>query len=694
MRSLLCLALVTLAVLLFAWTCVPALSGANEPANEKLLLGFEEEEFARIGKAIKITRKEGKTKEGKPYVAWQSPGGFTALGQWVVYKGNASQGQHALGIGLVTNQQDITYSPTRIALPPEPVRYHGLLNNTWAGPSGALFNTCGVFRRVFPSDWSEYDLLRLDAYADEVKQTIRVILEDEEIGPPIVRDLTVTPGKWVTLEIDLGAAARERKLDLKRMASLAIGVTDLHEKPKGVRQHTALIDNLRLAHTKTRARLPVVRDTSSYRLPEYYRASKPRPEKLPEGKPDRSPLKLEKPIVIPTAKPALVTPVGWVAAFDNKRLLLGYHLGANRAGSTNVLLLQSLDGGQTWRGLDGGEKPSPMHVFNPDHGSGRGDVVGTRADVLLFNNLGCAGPNIASLRLFAKKLTFTGKGWELRTVPSLVDCDLRHCNSNHSIVRTGDGRLWAAYGLVGRLGTNCINVRYSDDDGISWKGWAEGKSGVLPGSIASEKKGVGFGYTFEEPCLVPFGKGVACIWQERHRTAMYSFDKVLWSHFDGKAWSPIREIKEPKRAVYSPVTRPPLHAVSVGGKEIFLVSALFDGVLHYQDGKWKEPPVKIPAGSRISAAGDKAIVVVAGVSSAANKGPVVLRSWQRSSSGRWSDPVELAREEAPLSHKHDGIYVIRPGLVVQPYAPPNFVPVAWTCEGQKGIRFLRVPVVD
>src|SRR5262249_40402929 len=162
-------------------------------------------------------------------------------------------------------------------------------------------------------------------------------------------------------------------------------------------------------------------------------------------------------------------------------------------------------------------------------------------------------------------------------------------------------------------------------------GWAEGKSGVLPGSLHSDKKGVGFGYTFEEPCLVPFGKGIACIWQERHG---YDFVRLLWAHFDGKAWSPIQEIERPKRTVQGPVTRPPIQAVGLQGKEIFLVSALWGGVLHYQDEKWKVEAADIPAGSRISAAGDRAVVVVAGVSSAANKGPVVLRSWQRSTSGR------------------------------------------------------------
>src|SRR5262249_47577973 len=197
-----------------------AVAGAFELPAEKPLLGFEEEDLARISKAIKITRKEGKTKEGTPFVGWEGAGGFAQLGQWMVFKGKASQGQHALGIGLVRYQQALTYSPTKFDLPPEPVFYYGLLNDPYAS-NGSLFNTSGVFRRIVPIDWSEYDLLRLDAHGEEVKQTIRIVLEDEEISPPIVRNLVVEPGKWVTLEIDLRAAVKERGLDLKRMATLA-----------------------------------------------------------------------------------------------------------------------------------------------------------------------------------------------------------------------------------------------------------------------------------------------------------------------------------------------------------------------------------------------------------------------------------------------------------------------------------------
>jgi hypothetical protein len=67
--------------------------------------------------------------------------------------------------------------------------------------------------------------------------------------------------------------------------------------------------------------------------------------------------------------------------------------------------------------------------------------------------------------------------------------------------------------------------------------------------------------------------------------------------------------------------------------------------------------------------------------------------WHRMADGTWSEPRELAREELPLSGVQ-GLNELRPGLVMQAYAPPNFVPIAWSCEGQKWIKFLRVPVID
>jgi hypothetical protein len=303
--------------------------------------------------------------------------------------------------------------------------------------------------------------------------------------------------------------------------------------------------------------------------------------------------------------------------------------------------------------------------------------------------MGCNGTVLSSLRWFAQKLTFTGQGWEVEKTPALVDCDLRHCSSNQSVVRAPDGRLWCAYGLVGRLGTNHINVRYSDDDGVTWRASRARTSGVLPGSMGPDRDGVGFGYTHEEPCLVPFGSGVACIWED---VSFRDRARLQWARFDGAKWSAIEEIAAPPRAGHV-WCRPQLHAVSVGGKEVFLASGFRNGMLHYRDGKWQQEPIDVPFGGRLSVAGDKTVVVVAARSETADprKGPMVIQAWQRRADGRWSGPRELAREEHPLAGM-EGANVLRPGLVVQAYAPPNFVPVAWSCKGQKWVKYLRIPV--
>jgi hypothetical protein len=334
-----------------------------------------------------------------------------------------------------------------------------------------------------------------------------------------------------------------------------------------------------------------------------------------------------------------------------------------------------------------------------DHQAGRGDVVGRRGDVIVMSNMGCYGTVLSPPRYFSSKLTYTGKGWKLFEEPALVDCDLRHCTSNQSVVRTPDGRLWAAYGLVGRLGTNHINVRYSDDDGATWKASREGTSGVIPGSVVPEKLGIGFGYSLDEPCLVPFGKGVACIWDEYPPNK--ERNRLRWSHFDGLQWSAVEDLPAPPRTG-SVWCRRHLHAVSLGGKEIFVASGFRKGVLHYHDGKWTQAPIDAPFGARLSVAGDTTVVVV-GINSAGKgdlekpdnqalrKGPMTLHAWQRSPDGKWSGPRELAREEHPLTGM-GALNELRPGLQVQAYAPPNFVPIAWSCENQKWVKYLRVPV--
>ena len=352
--------------------------------------------------------------------------------------------------------------------------------------------------------------------------------------------------------------------------------------------------------------------------------------------------------------------------------------------------------GQTWRGWDGAAEPGRVPLREMTHQAGRGDVVGTGADVMLLTNLGCNGPASAGPTLFVERFSLGARGWQRRKELALVDCDLRHCNSNQSIVRAATGRLYAAYGYTSRLGTIAVGVRYSDDDGRTWQSWRSGKNGILPGGLHSQEDGIGFGYTFEEPCLVPLGGHVACIWCKR---VGYGYREIKWT--------PIRRpkvvarsrssSKRKKRDAYNP-TRPAVHAVSVGDGEIFMVNALYKGVLHFKDGRWKREAEDIPAGSRISVAGDRHIVVIAthgkesdlstspGVVEA--KGAVELRAWHRLADGQWKGPLVVASEPTPLASP-DNRWYARPGFVVQPYAPPNFVPIAWTCGKKWGEGIAR-----
>ena len=212
-----------LACLTPLWCAWPAGHSA-EPAGEKLLLGFEEAEVKQWAEVLKGARTEAKTKDGAPHVVLTTaPAGNPAAQQWRFFKGKASQGDYAMGLSLMGPSEKFAFS-----VPPEPQRYYGMFRNN-AVTSYAL-NTCGTFRRLMPMDWSAYDRLRLDVYCEESAQTIRVQLEDEEIAPPIDRNLVVQPGKWTTLEIDLREAEKTRKLDLKRMATLVVAVVKVDGK--------------------------------------------------------------------------------------------------------------------------------------------------------------------------------------------------------------------------------------------------------------------------------------------------------------------------------------------------------------------------------------------------------------------------------------------------------------------------------
>jgi hypothetical protein len=233
-----------------------------------------------------------------------------------------------------------------------------------------------AFRDLFPADWSEYDLLRLDVFSEKTAVTVGVVLEDEEIEPPVVRNIRCEPEKWVTVEIDLRAAERSRGLDLKHLVELTVSPFG------GKRNSFVWIDNLRLAKRDSAVSFPRARDDSPWELSQEAvaccrRSESLLPEVLPKTVPDRSPIRIEDPIVIQgtvldevaTAKNLdglpiprghgkdyiALAPCGWVAAYDNSRLLVGF----TGYGERDMFALQSVDGGTHWRGLDGSEHAQP-----------------------------------------------------------------------------------------------------------------------------------------------------------------------------------------------------------------------------------------------------------------------------------------------------------------------------------------------
>jgi hypothetical protein len=416
--------------------------------------------------------------------------------QWSLYEGNASQGKYAAGLGL-TRWPDRAMPgvfPTKKTAPFDNhdtvMHYVGMFAD---GDWKRLFNTSGIHHVFLPTDWSDYDLLRLDVYCRNMTLEYRIALEDEEILPPVVRAMQVPADQWTTLELDLRAAAKGRGLDPRKIVSMAVAVTDIVQgeldqtkDPRSRREiRFALLDNIRLCRRDVPAELPVLRDERPYELlPGYYRETTgPTPRSLEQDQPDRTPIKLADPTIIKTGEQKhTVARMGWVSAYDNDHLLIGFEV----ATFWGARVLQSLDGGKTWTGLDGKPEATSMNVKDFIDGGGTGDVVDRFGDVLVtVFGLSCGGPATYHPRVFTKQLTFegTGKGWSVRELRSLADCEPRHCSATQSAFRAQSGRLWLSYGVLSRLNRTCIHVRYSDDDGRSWLPLEPGKTGRIPGSL-------------------------------------------------------------------------------------------------------------------------------------------------------------------------------------------------------------------
>ena len=304
-------------------------------SGEKLLLGFEPGEVAEFPASLKIKISEATDVEGRPYREVVFPSERYAR-QWSLYRGNASQGDFAAGLKLsrrpnVPLIRGIASKTTaEFANRDAVMHYFGMFTDGLR-----LFNTSGIHHLILPTDWSQYDLLRLDVYAQDLTLTYHLALEDEDILPPVVRVMETPPNQWTTLEIDLRAAAKERGIDLRKTTSIAVGVTGVvkgepkfeNEPKKRLDLCFALLDNIRLCRRGVQAEHPVVRDDRPYTLlPGYYVPStEPAPIKSVPENPDRTPIKLGNPIIIDTGERVDATSrLNWVSAYDNNHLLIGF----------------------------------------------------------------------------------------------------------------------------------------------------------------------------------------------------------------------------------------------------------------------------------------------------------------------------------------------------------------------------------
>ena len=301
-----------------------ALSGVSSAApKEKLLCSFEQPEIDQMSQwAFRTKKVSDQLYEIEPEqyggVKWRIARGEASHGEWAyadlidgpAWRGYGESDRYA---GRRPHDRTFTYQAYRAA---------GADNfATWF----LHWSRKSFPAPWFPVDWSGYDSLRADVKSDRGDVKMWIGLEDDEIEPYLKRSFRFAAGKWVTLEVDLRRAARERGLDLKRMRNLWTFVWETSAPT------TVLMDNLRLATKDAPTPFEVLRDESPLRLPE---PPKPVPRRAIPLQPDRTPLKDEKPMTIDLA-PRWPGPFegfankgyrfqwrGGISAFDNRHMVL------------------------------------------------------------------------------------------------------------------------------------------------------------------------------------------------------------------------------------------------------------------------------------------------------------------------------------------------------------------------------------
>jgi len=644
---------------------------------EKLIVGFELHEMEQktggtLGRGRGVDRCliTDRSASGFRFSApFEAPKTTSLAWTWHITRGDATEGQYALaqtlsGLGSREEESD-TYKRT-----PYWTYYYPNLKTSTNPEAAIVMNTyLWLINNPALRDWSGYDKLLIDMKVSTAMR-VQVALEDEMITPPVMRAFEMSGGEWFTLEIDLKQAAKERQIDLQSIANFWI---------LGFANGKVCVDNIRLAQAKDSPSLSLLHDRRSMALPDpSSRIDVPELHAVP----DRSRIALERPKKV---CPGVVTPFGFIGAFDNNHIIIGYNKGVygGASGSRGSAFFRfTTDGGGTWSS----EKTIGGSPYNLDHGSNRGNVVDDHGNaVFITSSAGCAGIGRPNARQHLFKVSFNGSGWDdpSSLATSILDGDTRHCaHTTQFVIRQrygkNAGRLWCSWGHHGRLHGPEVVVAYSDDDGKTWCFPKHGRA-CVPGS--RHPAWTDDTYQMPETAVTQYGEHVAVFWEDDRG--------LLWSVFDGQNWSAVRKVHCQGRLALA--RGPSLSAVTAGMNEVLVTSGRTQGVMRLQkDGKTWDNELKAAAGggcltvcgTTTDAEDDTVMYFTAGLGGSA---PVLC--YRRKPDGSWASPLNLTRGKITVWEYRRWV-----NLVVPPYSPPNFAPVAWGQINQ--VKMAKVPVLE
>ena len=230
----------------------------------------------------------------------------------------------------------------------------------------------------------------------------------------------------------------------------------------------------------------------------------------------------------------------------------------------------------------------------------------------------------------------------------ILESGIRHCADRLALLRDAGERLWAVWDHLNRLGRYAIHVKYSDDDGATWKDTGQN------GRIRWDFRGLPAG-----PFLVRDGPYVACFRRQPD-------SPTRWSRFDGMTWSKPQAIG--RRTC-------PVSAVTVAG-HIYLATRRPPQVLRFDGEAWVPDSPPGPGTGLLCRSGDR--VVCLWHEKAADAPDTIYCSVKRGG-GQWSPPKAVAAEPGAIE-----------GLAAPRHAPDTFVPIAWSDKTRRWIKTHRI----